>query len=251
VWKGQPGGAGSEPIGEIQQETLTITTIAEPDASVPILMYHRVDDVALDEYWVSRDEFEAQMKALAAYGYEAVSTQEIYDYNYGGTDLPARPVAITFDDGYENVYTHAYPVLLEQGLFGEVLIVTDVTAISDYDRKFSRELGRGILANPHLTWPEIIEMAASGMVFGSHTSSHRDLMTLPDLELEDELLGSQQELFLQAGIAATSFSYPLGSGDDDVKLHQLLARYGYKTAVSAWQGICQTQSSDPLNLKRA
>ena len=250
AWDGQPGAVGSAPIGEIQEETLTIAPISAPNVSVPILMYHRVDDVAPDEYWVFRDEFEAQMKALAAYGYEAISTREIYDHNYGGADLPAKPVSITFDDGYENVYTHAYPVLLEQGLFGEVFIVTNVTALSDYDRKFSRGLGYGILANPHLTWPEIIEMAAGGMVFGSHTASHRDLTTLTDLELEEELAGSQQELFQQAGITATSFSYPLGAGDDDVELHQLLARYGYKTAVSAWRGICQTQGADPLDLQR-
>lgn len=250
AWNGQPGALGSEPIGEIQEETLTILPISAPDVSVPILMYHRVDDIAIDEYWVSRDEFEAQMKALVAYGYEAVSTGDIYDYNYNGGGLPPTPVVITFDDGYENLYTHAYPLLLEQGLFGEAYIITDMTAFSDYDRMYSSRLGRGILANPHLTWPEIIEMAEGGIVFGSHSESHRDMTTLTDSELEDEVGGSRRELLLQAGITATSFSYPFGAGDDYVEIHQLLARHGHSTAVSAWRGICQTQNADPLDLKR-
>ena len=250
AWMGQPGAVGSEPIGSIQEETLTIIPVSSPDAPVPILMYHKVDDVAVDEYWVARDEFEAQMKALVAYGYEAVSTDEIYDYNYSGSALPAKPVAVTFDDGYENMYTHAYPVLLEQGLFGEFYIVTDVTASAEQNRGYSFQPGRGILANPHLIWPEIIEMSTGGMVFGSHTKSHRDLTTLTDSEPEDELLGSRQELFLQAGITATSFSYPLGAGNDAAGIHQLLARHGYSTAASAWRGICRTQTSDIFGLRR-
>lgn len=251
AWKGQPGSLGAEPLGDLREDPLVISPISTPNLSIPILMYHRIGDIAPDEYWVLRDEFESQMKTLVAYGYQPVLTEDIYNYNYHGGALPAKPVVITFDDGYENVYTHAYPVMLQEGLFGEVYIVTGVTESSPSVRRFS-SLFTGIKGqwNPHLTWPEIIEMAEGGMVFGSHTRTHRDLTTLSDEELESELLGSQQDLYSQAGIETTSFSYPYGAADDDVKVHQLLARYGYSTAVSAWDGLCQTQNADPLDLKR-
>jgi peptidoglycan/xylan/chitin deacetylase (PgdA/CDA1 family) len=251
VWKGQPGSLGAEPLGDIREEPLVISPISAPNVSIPILMYHRVDDIAPDEYWVLRDEFESQMKALVAYGYQPVLTEDIYNYNYYGGALPAKPVVITFDDGYEDVYTHAYPVMLQEGLFGEIYVVTDVTESSPAARRFS-SLFMGVKGqwNPHLTWPEIIEMAGNGMVFGSHTRTHRDLTTLSDEEMESELMGSQQDLHSQAGIVATSFSYPYGAGDDSGEVHQLLARYGYSTAVSAWNGLCETRNADPLDLKR-
>lgn len=250
VWEGQPQDPGAQPLGEIQEEILTINSISPPNISLPILMYHKVDDTAPEEYTVSKEEFEGEMKVLVAYGYQPVSTQEIYDYNYKGGSLPPKPVAITFDDGYQNVYTHAYPILMSEGLFAEFFIVTDVTVSSASERGYSKWLGDGILANPHMTWPEIIEMAANGMVIGSHTKSHPDLTTLTDPELEDELLGSKQEILSQAGITATSFAYPFGAGDGDPKLHQLLSTYDYNTAVAAWRGICQTSSSIPLDLRR-
>jgi peptidoglycan/xylan/chitin deacetylase (PgdA/CDA1 family) len=251
AWKGRPGAVGSEPIGEVQEKTLTISPApAAPNVSAPILMYHRVDDIATGEYWISTEEFEAQMKALVAYGYETVSTLDIYDYNYHGSALPPKPVVITFDDGYENVYRRAYPILLDQGLFGEFYIVTNETAFASYARKYSYRHGSGVLGNPQLIWPEIIEMAAGGMVFGSHTKSHRDLTTLTRAEQEDEIFESRRELFLQAGIDTVSFAYPYGAGNGDAGIHQLLASHGYSTAVSAWQGICQTQTADPLGYKR-
>jgi len=250
AWSGQPGSPGAEAIGDPREETLTITPISAPDVSVPILVYHRVDDVAQGEYWVSAEEFEAQMKALVAYGYEAVSSGEIYDYNYDDGYLPPRPVTITFDDGYENVYTHAYPVLLDHGFFGEIYIVTGVTSVSAGARSYSKWLDGGILANPHLTWPEIIDMAAGGMLIGSHSRSHRDITTLTDAELEEELAGSKEDLFFNTGIDVTSFAYPFGAGNGDVKIHQFLASYGYKTGLSSWQGLCRTRDADPLGFKR-
>ncbi|MBI4830488.1 MAG: polysaccharide deacetylase family protein [Candidatus Lindowbacteria bacterium] len=251
AWRGQPGSIGAEPLSEIYEEPLTIGPISAPNLSVPILMYHRVDDTAENEYWVLRDEFESQMKALVAYGYQAISTEDIFNYNYSGGALPPKPVVITFDDGYEDMYTHAYPVLLQESLFGEFYIVTGSTESSPLARRYS-SFFKGIKGqwNPHLTWPEIIEMAQDGMLFGSHTRTHRDLTTLTDEELESELLGSQQDLYSQGGILATSFSYPYGAGDDDAKIHQLLARYGYLTAVSAWQGVSETRYAQPLDLKR-
>lgn len=220
------------------------------NVSIPILMYHRVDDVAVDEYWVSRDEFEGQMKALVAYGYEPVSTANVYDYLFDDGILPAKPVIITFDDGYQNIYTHAYPILMQEGLFCETFIVTGVTEWMKSRRMRTSWNGIGIAANPHLVWPEIIEMAENGMVFGSHTETHRDLTTLTEAEIELEIANSKQALFLEAGIEATSFSYPLGAGDDDPLIHQILVSNGYNTAVSAWRGICQTSEADPLDLKR-
>lgn len=246
-----PAQAASQPEAVGEKAPVT-DPLARPNVVVPILLYHRVNDITPNEYWVSTDEFEAQMKALVEHDYQAVFTKDMYDYMYGGGTLPPKPVIITFDDACEDLYTHAYPILMREGLRAEAFITTDAIGSSESDRQVSVLMGEPeiVSAAKHLIWPEIIEMASNGMVFGSHSKSHQDLTELNNAELESEIMDSKQALFSNAGITASSFAYPYGAGDDDPKIHQVLAEHGYTIGVGTMIGVEQTQSANPLALNR-
>jgi peptidoglycan/xylan/chitin deacetylase (PgdA/CDA1 family) len=232
--------------------TAPTTPLSRPNVVVPILMYHRVGDTTPNEYWISADEFSAQMKALVENGFQAVSTRDLYAYMYEGGSLPTKPVIITFDDAGEDLYTHAWPILKREGLFAESFVVTDAIGTSESDRKSSTRFGEPGAAGvaSHLIWPEIVEMLSEGMVFGSHSKSHQDLTEVSDTELAIEIRRSKEVLFSEAGIVATSFAYPYGAGDDHPRIQQMLAKHGYTTALGVDGGVEQTQSANPLDLNR-
>ncbi len=239
----------TEAVGE---KTPMTDPLARPNVVVPILLYHRVSDITPNEYWVSTEEFEAQMRALAEHDYEAVFTRDMYDYMYHEGTLPSKPVIITFDDACQDLYTHAYPILVREGLRAEAFIATDAIGASDSDRQVSVLMGEPeiVEAAKHLIWPEIIEMASNGMVFGSHSKSHQDLTELSNPELESEIRDSKRALLTHAGVKATSFAYPYGAGDDNPRIHRVLAKSGYTTALGTMVGVEQTQSANPLSLNR-
>ena len=126
---------------------------------VPILCYHRLGSGS-SKMIVSPASFEAQMAWLVRNGYRVVRLSDLSGFLAGRQPLPQRAVVITFDDGYESFYRQAFPVLKKYGLPATVFVYTDF-------------LGGG----DALTWPQMQEMLASGLVdVQSHSKSHRNLV---------------------------------------------------------------------------
>lgn len=126
---------------------------------VPILCYHRLGS-GNSKMVVSPASFEAQMGWLVRNGYRVIRLGDLAGFLSGEQALPQRAVVITFDDGYESVYRHAFPVLKKYGLPATAFVYTDF-------------LGGG----DALTWPQMQEMLASGLVdIQSHSKSHRNLI---------------------------------------------------------------------------
>jgi peptidoglycan/xylan/chitin deacetylase (PgdA/CDA1 family) len=123
-------------------------------AEVPILLYHDVTADGAGEFAISAADFEAHMAALVKAGWTAVSFAELYDYVYRGADLPAKSVAITFDDGYAGVFDYAYPILERYGLCAAVFII----GVSS-DRETYKDTGRAL---SHLSAEQERALAASG-----------------------------------------------------------------------------------------
>lgn len=82
----------------------------EEDIPITILNYHKVDNmnIALS---VLPEDFDRQMAYLKENGYNTINTDQLYDYMVNGAELPENPIMITFDDGYEDNYQNAYPIL--------------------------------------------------------------------------------------------------------------------------------------------
>lgn len=170
-------------------------------------MYHAVSDDASENasLFVSPGEFERQIKALCDAGYRSVFADEFGEYSY-------KTAAITFDDGYENVYANAFPILKKYGVKATVFLIT-------------------LPADGHLTDDEIAEMASSGLVsFGSHTDTHRDLTSLSEDELISELSESKEKIEKITKKKAAALSYPYGAHDD--KVAAAAKKCGYECAYT-------------------
>jgi peptidoglycan/xylan/chitin deacetylase (PgdA/CDA1 family) len=166
---------------------------------VPILMYHRLTSHP-DPHPCSMvaGRFRSQLKILHALGYRTVSPRDIARAFRSGSPLPARPISITFDDGYVDTLTVALPILKEFGFTAACFVVADrVGQFSDWTAAVSL-----------MGWPEIREWLAAGMEVGSHSRTHRDLTLLSAVELQDEVIGSRKLLEDRLGCAIPTFAYP-------------------------------------------
>jgi peptidoglycan/xylan/chitin deacetylase (PgdA/CDA1 family) len=210
--------------------TPTFTPWPTPDGvtrtlEVPILMYHHVavppPDANIYEIDLSvlPDDFAAQLAYLRENGYTSIS---LYDLQYAlalGNPLPAKPIVITFDDGYADMYTQAYPLLKQYGFTAAFFIVTDFV-----DMQYPA----------YLSWAQIEEMASGGMDFGPHSRDHMDLRHRNHDFLVWEILGPRQTLEAHLGRQPRFYAYPSGHYDDAVI--QVLKEAGFWGALATAYG---------------
>ncbi|MFD0871427.1 MULTISPECIES: polysaccharide deacetylase family protein [Paenibacillus] len=139
-----------------------------------VLLYHDVVDSgeggAADEVSTIRsDQFEAHLLAMRDNGYRIISMEDFVEFILNQKPIPANAVVITFDDGYENFYTHAYPILQKHGVTASNFI------IGIYSDTYYPD------AEPHLTWEQMKELKQNGMGIYSHTYNlHRTANTGTD-----------------------------------------------------------------------
>lgn len=166
----------------------------------PILLYHHVVEGEPENlYSVSIDTLRTHMQTLKEKGYTAISVTTLVKAIREGADLPERPVVITFDDGYEEVFTNAYPVLRQYGFTATAYLV------SDY-------VGQVFFLTPD----EIHTLAGAGWEFGSHSISHAGLAGKGVNVAVQEVSMSQVRLKKQLGLPIETFAYPYGLWDGTV-----------------------------------
>ena len=206
---------------------------------VPILMYHYVSEPPSDadvyrvDLSVTPDEFRNQMAWLKENGYQAVTLYEIAAaLNSEEAALPPRPVVITFDDGYEDNYHNAFPILKEMEMPATFFVLTDVT-----DRS---EAG-------YMTWPMLEEMANAGMDIEVHGREHFELTGRDYDWLIFHLLGPIETIEANLGYRPRFLSYPAGLYDDDVIA--VAQEVGYWGAVTTLNGFEQN-SALPFKMRR-
>jgi len=200
------------------------------DAQVTVLNYHKVDDtkIALS---ISPADFEQQMLYLQENGYTAISPDELLANLKEGIPLPEKPVLITFDDGYEDNYKNAFPILQKFGYKATIFVITDFLS-----------------CNPnYLTWDQAREMQASGITIASHTMQHKSLTALSDEEIRAELCGSKAALEYQLKIKNAYFAYPTGTYNAHIM--KLVEETGYKGAFTIKYGNVDAASC-PFALER-
>ena len=183
----------------------------------PILAYHRVHpDGATDTPTIRPEIFEKQM-AMLAQRWKPVTLLDLVIRMEEDQPFDRREVAVTFDDGTEDNFTHAYPILKRHRVPATIFMITD-------------NIGRPGFLNKN----QIAEMAEQGITFGSHTEHHAYLPKLPIDRVREELIGSRKKL--QAlGLAAELFSYPAGGFSKEIA--QAAQDAGYRSACTTNRGF--------------
>jgi len=163
---------------------------------IPILLYHHVSDeeTALPKLTVSSGVFDMQMQRLQQSGFQTITVDDLIDYMSGRTDhLPDKPILISFDDGYDDNYYNAFPILKKYG-FTATIFMTGINI--DRPRRLSSA--------------QIREMSEHGIDFGAHSVTHRDMTSLPPKELRRETRDSKAAIEKIIGKKVRLFSYPFG-----------------------------------------
>lgn len=207
-----------------QPRQIAIVPAGRSAIRVPILMYHyiRVNPDPADRLGfnlsVTPADFTRQMDWLAANGYHPIDFDDLRGYLLGGSQLPNRPVVLTFDDGYRDLYTAAYPVLRAHSFKAVAYIVS------------------GFVNSPsNVTAEQVVEMDAHGIQIGAHTVSHADLTKLSAGSLTHEVADSRAALEGLVGHPVLDFCYPSGRFNDSVV--RAVQAAGFLTATTTQPGI--------------
>jgi peptidoglycan/xylan/chitin deacetylase (PgdA/CDA1 family) len=226
---------------------------ASIDIDIPILGYHNIDPSAPNKYYVTPEQFALQMDILRAYGYQTISLDDYMDYQNGIGTPPEKPIILTFDDGYEGIYTYARPILTERDMQAAFFIPTAYIALSESER-ISNTWNSGQPLAYHMIWPEVIDLYNEGFGIESHSVTHANLTTLDPLGQQYEI--NQSKATIQSHIPADPvhfFAYPYGLGVEDPTIHGYLEQAQYLGALAygpAYDLIANPATSDKWALPR-
>jgi peptidoglycan/xylan/chitin deacetylase (PgdA/CDA1 family) len=212
-------------------------------------MYHSLSDnpeSGVPAYYKTNTDpqvFRQQMRYLAAEGYQTMDLTQVVARLQNNRPFPEKTIAITFDDGYRDFYTHGFPTLSEHGFTATVFLPT--AFIADERRSFKNV--------ECLTWSEVREMRKAGIGFGSHTVNHPELKDLSSHEVERELVESKAQIEGQLGESTPLFSHPFafpqGNRSFARLFRDLLVQSGYSCCVTTEIGRVRP-GDDPYRLKR-
>lgn len=219
---------------------------------VTVLMYHHVVPDTQREGYITPQRLNRELELLKMDGFNFISVEQLAAFTNGEADVPPNAVVLTFDDGYEDVYLHAFPVLKKHQVPGVVFIIGGLIGKDGY-----------------LNWDQVRSMESSGLVtIGGHTfNQHYGVQVSPSqkkpatvaciydprsgvYETRDEYLARMaedcsflQEIFMaELGHSTEYFAYPYGAYSQDY-IH-VLQEHGYKYIFTVRRGT-NTRSQSP------
>jgi len=224
-------GGASHPVARTKAARTVAATKPKPPppvrhgprrSAVPILMYHLVNTpppgTAYPELWVPAASFREQMKALSGAGYRGVTLDQVLSNWQRGIALPAKPLVVSFDDGYGSQVRNAMPILRGFGWPG--VLNLEVKNLS---------IAGGI------TKAQVRRLIAAGWEIDAHTITHRDLTTLDPATVRQEVGGSRTMLRRDFHVPVDNFAYPAGRYDATAEAAVRAA--GFRAAVTTNPGL--------------
>lgn len=214
------------------------------NAKIPVLMYHHLENNVNNNTVISPENFENQIKTLKENGYNSITTQDLYDYLNGKTELPKNPVLITFDDGYLSNFEKAYPILKKYKMHAEIFVITSHILETNEKNVYTNEI-------PKMNWDQLKEMK-DYITIQSHTwNSHYKLQSFSggmkgaiygrsyingkletQVEYEERVKKdfnlSRKIIKEKLGYEPIALSYPFGTNSEDAM--KLAKDVGFKMA---------------------
>ncbi|HXI95997.1 MAG TPA: polysaccharide deacetylase family protein, partial [Candidatus Acidoferrum sp.] len=166
-------------------------------------------------------DFTVQMDWLAAHGYNPVDFNDVRAYFAGRQPLPAKPVVLTFDDGYADLYTTAFPILAGHGFKAVAYIVSGFVGQSRY-----------------VSAAQVVQMDQNGIEIASHTVDHADLSRSSMGNVWRQVVDSKRSLENIVGHPVLDFAYP--SGKFNAQTVAAVQRAGYDTAVTTMSSVAHS-----------
>lgn len=198
---------------------------------VPIIYYHYIgnnpnpEDKQRDNLSVSPDLFDAQMGYLAKAGYTPITLDTLVAALRGEADLPAKPIVITFDDGYVDLYLNAFQILRKYSFKAVAFIPTGLVGTSYY-----------------ASWDQLLEMKNSGLVvLEAHSVNHVNLAAQPQDRLLYEVKESRKVLQEKTGLPINFMAYPYGTSDSTA--WEAAKNAGYIGALGTWSSTFQSEGT--------
>lgn len=211
--------------------TIFVPVHSGRQAHIPILLYHYIgnnpnpSDSARDNLSVAPDQFDEQMGYLAQNGYNPITLDTMVAGLRGVATLPPKPVVITFDDGYVDLYHNAFKILRKYNFRAVAFIPTGLVGTAYY-----------------ASWDMLLEMQASGLLsFQSHSVSHANLPSVSKNRLVSELTESKKTLEAKFGIPINFIAYPNGTSNEEVQ--KVAKQAGYVGALGTWFSTTQSEGT--------
>ncbi len=208
-------------------------------AKIPIIMYHDITSVKDVDWDVTPEDLEKHFQMLQEGGYTPITMDRMVNHLRTGSQLPEKPVLLTFDDNYVGQYKYAFPLLKKY----------NYPAVWSVHTRFVGTAGK----KPKATWDQLREMHKSGLItVASHTVNHFNMKNLSDPEIEREVLESKKALEKELGVSIDYFTYPEGEFTERAK--DKVKDVGYKAALSMSldprQERSANESEDLLSIMR-
>jgi len=210
----------------------TTARVASPP--LPVVMYHRVAIRPLPNDGgrvLPTPEFEDQLRYLHDEGYTTLFASDYLAIAAGRRPCPARPIMLTFDDGYDDNLFEAYPLLRRYGMKATFFVIVDSVGMPG-----------------HMSWDDLARISTDYVELGAHTMSHAALAGASARRLDSEVgLCRVAIAYHLAGRDVTSFAFPFGSHDDEAVAAVRAA--GFTVAFTTERGL-NDWHDEPLRLRR-
>jgi peptidoglycan/xylan/chitin deacetylase (PgdA/CDA1 family) len=204
--------------------------LTDADIGVPILCYHSISESKDNELLLSPEKFKSQLKYLKDNGYTPITMDELYNFLKNNKSIPEKSVVITFDDGYRDNYTTAFPILKEFGFKATVYVISNFVENDLY-----------------MTKAQIKEMSDWGIDIESHTDNHEDLSKLTLDQQYETMKKSKEQLETILSKKVDYIAYPFGKFN--VNTRKVAEKAGYKLGFSLAGGLAD-KGDNAYNIDR-
>lgn len=167
---------------------------------INVLMYHSIAEGA-GPTSVPPQVFRRQVETLAECGYQTISLASFKAWHAGNLDVPEKPIAITFDDGFADFSETAFPILQKHKYTATVFLPSGkIGGTEDWEPT----------RRPLMSWSQVSDLAKEGIDFGGHSVSHSDLTKLSEQLADYEIRQCRDDIGKKLGRLPLSFAPPYG-----------------------------------------